>query len=140
MSFIPNSKFCVTQGFTLVELVVVLLLIAVLAGVAVPIYSSYTEKLHREEGIAALLAILTAAKTYYYRNGDSFAGSVCDCETNNIWLDTAEICRHWEIDYFPADKGLTITVTGVGEGYAGLHITLTFDAQTGTTMIDGREV
>lgn len=143
-----NKRMRSEDGFTLIEMVVVLVLIAILAAISVPIYRDFIDRQRRKGGEAALYTILTAAKTYYYRNGDSFTGSICACDVlptpppeNNIWLDTAEICQHWDIGYDgTAGSSVTITATGQNE-YAGLGtVTLIFNATTGVTTINGNPV
>lgn len=54
-----------TKGFTLVELVIVIVIVGILSIVAVPIYRGYTRKAMASEGRALLGTIQTAQKVYY---------------------------------------------------------------------------
>ena len=54
-----------TKGFTLVELVIVIIIVGILSIVAVPIYRGYTRKAMATEGKALLGSIVTAEKVYY---------------------------------------------------------------------------
>jgi type IV pilus assembly protein PilE len=56
------------SGFTMIELMVVVIIVAVLAAVAVPLYTSYIKNSRKSEATARLGAILTAAKSYYQEN------------------------------------------------------------------------
>jgi prepilin-type N-terminal cleavage/methylation domain-containing protein len=56
-----NSK----SGFSLVELMIVILIIGILAAVAVPIYRGGIEKAIRAEGEAALGSIRNEVRAYY---------------------------------------------------------------------------
>ena len=53
------------KGFTLVELVIVIVIVGILSIVAVPIYRGYTRKAMASEGRALLGTIQTAQKVYY---------------------------------------------------------------------------
>ena len=128
------SRLRCHKGFTLVEMVLVLALVAILAALAIPTFSNYRQNMRRKEGIAAAYTILTAAKTYYYRNNDSFSNSTCDCAANNIWLKTADICSNWGIATTPGGQTLTIVLTGSGD-YTGITVTLVYNATTGATTI-----
>ncbi len=66
----PNSETIVSRktsstGFSLVELMIVILIISVLAAVAVPIYRGGIEKAVRAEGEAALGSIRNEVRAYY---------------------------------------------------------------------------
>jgi len=54
-----------TKGFTLVELVIVIVIVGILSVVAVPVYKGYTKKAIATEGKALLGAINTSQKVYF---------------------------------------------------------------------------
>ena len=56
------------KGFTLVELVIVIVIVGILSIVAVPIYRGYTRKAMASEGKALLGTIQTSEKVYYAEN------------------------------------------------------------------------
>ena len=57
------------KGFTLVELVIVIVIVGILSIVAVPIYRGYVEKARFTEAISNLRAIADANTMYFMENG-----------------------------------------------------------------------
>ena len=53
------------RGITLIELMIVLMIVAILAGIAIPSYGNYVLRSNRTEARAALLALATAQEKYY---------------------------------------------------------------------------
>jgi type IV pilus assembly protein PilE len=56
------------RGFTLVELMIVLAIIAILAAIAIPSYSRYAFRARRADGQELLLRIANAQERYYATN------------------------------------------------------------------------
>ena len=65
------------KGFTLIELVLVLLITAILMGIAIPIYQYF---LKRAKGIEAQLALreIVRLERMYYADHDRYSDSVSD--------------------------------------------------------------
>ncbi|MGD9841592.1 MAG: type IV pilin protein [Steroidobacteraceae bacterium] len=56
------------HGFTLIELMIVVAIVAILAAIAYPSYRNQVMRSHRSEGKAALLQIQVAQEKYYLQN------------------------------------------------------------------------
>jgi len=56
------------QGFTLIELMIVLLIAAILVGIAYPSYKAYIRKSRRSDATATLLAMQLAEEKYRYNH------------------------------------------------------------------------
>jgi type IV pilus assembly protein PilA len=58
------------QGFTLIELMIVVAIIGILAAIAIPAYQDYTIRAQVSEGISLASGAKTAIAEYYQNNGD----------------------------------------------------------------------
>ena len=57
------------SGFTLIEIIIVIIIIGVIAGAAVPRFTGTFERVKASEGKQILLAILNAQKIYFLEHG-----------------------------------------------------------------------
>lgn len=123
------------RGFTLVELMVVIVIVALLAAIAVPLYTNYVKDARRSEAAGALAAVATAEQTYYQRNG-AYANTLA-----NLNVDLTDITANWTVAN-PAlivgpPVGFSCVATGkAGTPYAGLTVTMTYNLGGAKTLVN----
>lgn len=99
-----DHKDSVQKGFTLIELMIAVFIIAVLAALAYPAYRSYSFKGNRSEAIEAFVEIAGAQEKFYAENL-RYAGTV-------------SALRGFSANPHPTRRGLyNITTTTSGGGY-----------------------
>jgi type IV pilus assembly protein PilE len=116
----------------------VIVIVAILAAVAVPLYINYVKDAQRTEAKGAIGAVITAEQTYYQINGtyvvDNFVqnpGQNPGAQTLNC--DLTEALKNWTIAVTAADaNGFTVTATGVGGPTQGLSVTYVY-SRTGAS-------
>lgn len=64
-----SMKAKTQQGFTLIELMIVVAIIGILAAIALPAYQDYTKRAHVSEGISLASGAKTALAEFYNTNG-----------------------------------------------------------------------
>jgi type IV pilus assembly protein PilE len=65
------------KGFTLIELIVAVTIVAILAAIAIPSYREYVIRGHRRAAQAAMMDIATRQQQFFVANR-AYAGSVTD--------------------------------------------------------------
>ncbi len=124
------------QGFTLIELMIVVAVIGVLAAIAMPQYQKYVAK----SEVASVLATLTGTKTnveaFTVENGQFPDGSTTD-ETPaalgvpSMPLGTVGFTATGKLDGGKIDFTFTSVASGASSLVAGKNITLTRTETTG---------
>ena len=64
------------KGFTLVELMVVVIIVLVLAGIAVPVYMHYIQESKKSEAYATIDAVVNGGLVYFQKNNTYVGGTL----------------------------------------------------------------
>ncbi len=116
------------NGFTLIELMVVVIIVGILASVAVPIYRANIKKAMASEGAALLGAVLTAQRIYYAEN------NAYTSTKSALGVDTAGNKYFTDYSITSADaSGFTATTSGTGSA-SGVTVTMTYTNAAGATI------
>ena len=82
MMFYKTKSFEAKQtGFTLIELMIVVAIIAILASIVYPSYTSHVDSSRRSEGASALLTIASQQERFYTAN------SIYTSDIEGAWND-----------------------------------------------------
>lgn len=131
-------------GFTMIELMIVVVIVAILASIAIPIYGKYIKNSRTSEATSKLAEIVTGAKSHALANPDALGnptwppaagGGLVDLSSTNLF------------DYAITSGGsanasttaLTVTATGTtGKKMAGVTVSMTVPniRSTGSMTVD----
>ena len=114
-----KTKISLNKGFTLAEILVVLVIIGVLAALMWPNYTAIKEKTLNREAKATLALIRAAEKIYRMEEGFYYpdpSGTVSDVSSINQYLRVSlpSANRNWEINVHSSNT--TGTSARVGGG------------------------
>jgi prepilin-type N-terminal cleavage/methylation domain-containing protein len=116
------------EGFTMVELAIVLVILAILAAIAVPLYLQYVESARAGEAQEAIAAIMAAAKVQHAETG---RWPTDIQQLDRLQLDPLTEDR-WRFAITPGAQGIqSVQGTSTGQMPGGAGKIVRFDAQQG---------
>ena len=126
------------RGVTLIELMMVVTILAILAGIAVPSYRKYLLRSQRSEAKIALLQLQTAEEKYYLQN-NSYTDNVKDASPAGLGLPGLSETSKYDItvEVGPDENG-TEAQTFVASAKAHAGGGQADDTDCGTFMINER--
>ena len=124
----------VSRAFTLIELMIVIAIIGILAAVAIPMYSDYTQKARASEMVTFLKGIVEHQMVYKespesggrYANGfatigfetsnGTFSGTIAGCRNGDSGANTLKYAcsKFYAFSTSNASGGVTCATNGVG--------------------------
>lgn len=114
-----------SSGFTLIEVMVTVVILAVLAAVAIPAYRNYISTSRNTEGWNNLAAIKLAQEEFFLENNRYFPDPDGTAQTNDNSLDAYWIAAEkndrnfdYAVTSSAGGTGYTATATGRGAGYS----------------------
>jgi type IV pilus assembly protein PilE len=107
-----------SSGFTLIEVMVVVAIVAILSAIAVPAYTRYIQRGDLVEGTQALSQYRVQMEQYYQDNSNYGTAPACGV--------TAPTLVNFVLTCVSANAGQTYTATGTGRNQvAGFTYTIT---------------
>lgn len=118
------------KGFTLVEVLAVLIIVAILAGVGTPIYLNYIKSARSADAQTTISAIVTANKIHYQKFGQ-YANEMDALKKDGVEVDPATELN-WTFEIGASDKQFTsVKATSTEEMPGGSGKFVEYSVQTG---------
>jgi prepilin-type N-terminal cleavage/methylation domain-containing protein len=129
------------KGFTLIELIIVIVIISILALVSVPIYRGYTRRAMGSEGTALAGSIATAEKAWFAEHGTYrviAAGTAFDTGFGTLDIDARNNAYFGTFGVGNSAGGFTVTCNaGAATDASGISVQLIQGAGTPQITISG---
>ena len=125
----------IQEGFTLVEILIVVVIIGILATVAIPTYFSYVEKAYASDAKTQLKNILMNAKLYAQQTGD-FPDEVDQMIEDGYMTLSESVKLKWEFDIsglelLDGEAGGEMKATSLEDMGGGAGKEVTYDVTNG---------
>ena len=132
----PSQKH---HGFTLLEIIIVIIILGILAGLALPRFMRTAESVRGGEALKELTALRTALESFWFRN-QSYIGAVLGGAGHNLFIDDPSTGQNPHFVYTLNNITTnTYTITAIrnsvdgGDGVSALIL----DANSGVTTRTG---
>lgn len=134
------------RGFTLIEVMITVAVVAILAGIAMPAYFDYVRRGQVPEAFGALSDFRVKLEQYY-QDHRNYGVATCGDVAPPSWVGTAPALTYGAAQYFTyscaisgGGQGYTVTAAGSNSRAVGHTYTLNHDNARATTLFKGTTV
>jgi type IV pilus assembly protein PilE len=112
----PNSELSARRGFTLIELMIVVAIVAILATIALPAYTGYIQRGRIAEATNELAGQRIRLEQFYQDN-KNYGSTAATCGTFPLGSPPNSAFFAYTCNWGAAgtNQGFTITATGIGQ-------------------------
>jgi type IV pilus assembly protein PilE len=144
---VAKARRSASKGFTLIEVMITVAIVAILAAVALPAYGDYVRRGQLPEAFAGM-SDLRVKMEQYYQDNRSYGTANCADASTPAWASGTRTLTYTGSQFFSftcditnGGQGYTITADGVPGTRAAGHIyTITHANVRGTTKFKGNTV
>lgn len=122
------------RGFTLIEMMVIVVIIAILSAIALPSYQEHVRRSNRAEG-QAFLSDAAARQERFYAQGNTYATSLSELYNESSRFSTTDKYS-LGISVVADDGGYTLTATPQFSDAKCGNLTLNAKGDRGATDVD----
>lgn len=119
------------QGFTLIELMIVVAIIGILAAIAIPAYQDYTAKAQASEAFALLDGFKTPIALTFGESALCTGGSISDAVSTGKYVSTIQASASSAINGCQVVATFKASASGVNTKVAAQTVTLGYNGTTG---------
>jgi len=146
--FANRSRAATARGFTLIEVMIVVAIVAILAAIALPSYNDYIRRGQLPEAFAGMSDLRVKMEQYYQDNRQyGTNGGNCADVATPAWAVGTPTLTYAGAQFFTftcavtnAGQGYTITATGANGRAVGHTYTIDHNNARGTTLFKGNAV
>ena len=125
-----KNSFQKQEGFTLIEVLIVVVIVAILAAISVPIYTQYVEGARASDAQATIGAIYNAAKMYYQDHSEDVADVDVLQDMGYFTVDPSTM-KQWRFTIIGANPITQIEAVSLPDMKGGAGKRVTYNVETG---------
>lgn len=113
---IDATNLARARGFSLIELMIVITIVAILVAVAYPNYTDSVRRSNRSDGRAALLLAAQNLERYFTENNTYLGATIAEDPDTDIWATDTSAEGYYTLDFSVDPTATTYTLRATATG------------------------